>query len=543
VAFSPEGRLLAVGEADGVVQLWNPATGAQVATLPGRFTLVWSLAFSPDGRLLAAGVQDGTDSATATGTTRVWDVASGALVATLPQDSDPAAVLSVAFSPDGRLLASGGDNGEITLWNTVTRTMLASLTGSGVVSAVVFSPNGLDIVATGSDKQLRFWDVASHDLLNFIAGPYTTPVAASLAFTPDGHTLVLGNAAGAFMLRFDPATLSTAEPLTGVAFSRDGHLIATTAGSGPSRLWDAATGWPVRVLTANSAGARSVAFSRDGDLLASAGGDGYVRLWEPATGAQLTALRLLGPAGLKVVFSPDGSLLAAGSGHLDTRIQAITGSGGIQVWDTHTRKLLAAIPAAPPDAGPVFSPDGSLLAYGIDPYSSSQADQVRLVSARSLRPVAALPPVAGQMLDLAFSPDGHTVAASFEDGTVRTWDIRTRRLLSTIQPTTAQARDIAFSPDGRTLAVGGSDDLVRLVDVRTGAVTAVLEGQANQINDVAFSPSGQTLASASGDGSAILWNLDPGQAVQQVCQDLRGPLLAGQWENLHPGIGIGPPPC
>jgi WD40 repeat protein len=459
-------------------------------------------------------------------------------VATLWRGAGSLAVQSVAFSPDSHLLAAGGGNGEITLWDAVTRTTLKPLAGSGSVTAVVFSPDGQDLVTSGSNRALEYWNVATHAFTGGTMDPDTNLVQ-SLAFSPDGHTLVLGSAEGALMLPFHTVSLLAPEPLTSVALSPHTHLIATTGPADAVRLWNAATLEPARVLTAQGDGANSVAFSPDGHLIAAAGAGGYVRVWDPTTGIQLAALPTLGPAASKAVFSPDGSLLAAASA---AALDAANRPGGIQVWDIRTGKLLASRLDNNEVAGPAFSPNGSLLAYGTSGAGSDGAvSQVLLLNARTLRQVEALPSIPSQVQDVAFGPDGQSVAAGYENGTVRIWNLRDRQPAITIQVTTGEARDIAFSPDGQTLAIGSTDDLVRLVDVRTSTVIAELEGHSNQVNDVTFSPDGQTLISASGDETALLWNLVPGRAVQRLCQNLSGPSLASQWANLHSGLG--PPLC
>ena len=542
LAFSPDGRLLAVGEGvrgtGPTVHLLNPATGAEIALLPGRASSAMSLVFSPDGRMLAAGATVGLANDPDTyGATQVWNVATRRLITVLRRPGF--GVPSVAFSPDSRLLASGGYGGKVTIWDTVSHRMRVKLAGSGVAFPVAFSADGLDVVAANSDYELRVWDVASGKLVAEYSA-YRS-VVRTLAFSRDGHTLVLGGDGGAMVLNFRAFWLPTPHPMTSTAFSPDGRLIATASTDGTISIWNTASRWRTRVLAAHRGTVRSVAFSPDGRLLVSGGDDGYVRLWHPASGRPVAALPVRGPSAAGVAFSPDGSTIAAVSGTL----RPVGDSGAVQFWDARTRKLLAIRADRNAEAGPVFSPDGTLVAYGTNISESSTGaitGHVVLLNTGTRRQVATLASGHSQLFDVAFSPGGRTIAAGFADGKVRLWNVSTHRQVAVIPATSDAARDITFSPDGRTLAVGTSDDkLVETIDVPHRQITAVLNGHSNIVNKVAFSPDGQLLASASGDGYADLWNLDPKRAVRQLCRDLSGTALARDWAGLH--AGIGPPPC
>jgi WD40 repeat protein len=276
VAFSPDGTTLATGCDQGTgpdgspvsggrrVRLWNVASRACTATLPGPHGAAFSVAFSPDGTALASGNSDQP--------VHLWRLTGRfrSNGTTLADDTD---VLSVAFSPDGSTLATGNRYKTVRLWNLRTRTCVALTGHGGWVHSVVF---GLDLLATGSsDHTVRLWD------------PRTQSRVATLA----GH----------------------GEAVHAVAFSADGATLASASVDTTIRLWDVASQTCVAVLTDSSHPVFCVAFSPDGTTLASGGLDARVRLWDVA--ARTCAATLSSHTGpvTSVAFSPDGSTLASGS--------------------------------------------------------------------------------------------------------------------------------------------------------------------------------------------------------------------------------------
>jgi WD40 repeat protein len=329
VAFSPDGRTVAAGGSDRKIWLWDPATGlARDTSLTGHSDWVTSLAFSPDGKILASGSEDDT--------IRLWDLGAGRqLGAPLTGDMNRGGrrvaepfgwVKSVAFSPDGKTLASGSADSTITVWDIAThRQSGGPLTGhTRSVNSVAFSPNGKILASGGADGTIRLWDVAAH---------------RQLGVALIGH----GGA------------------VNSVAFSPDGELVASGGDDGTIRLWDVAThqelGEPFIGLTGS---VNSVAFAPDGETLAAGGEDGTTRLWKVADPRQL-GIPFTDPSGVvRMALSPDGKILASGST-----------LGTITLWDTTTHRRVGS-PRRSHTAlitSLAFSPDGKLLASTSEDYT------------------------------------------------------------------------------------------------------------------------------------------------------------------------------
>ncbi|WP_328514066.1 trypsin-like peptidase domain-containing protein [Streptomyces mirabilis] len=285
--------------------------------------------------------------------------------------------------------------------------------------------------------------------------------------------------------------------VTSVAFSPDGHTLATTSLDKSVRLWDIATGKTRTILTRSGNLATSVAFSPDGHTLAIGGTDHTVHLWNVTTGKTRTTLTGHTDSVTSVAFSPDGHTLAASSDDNTARLWDATTGKPIATLTGHTNAVTSA----------AFSPDGHTLA------TASLDKTVRLWDIATSKTIATLHGHNGAVTSVAFSPDGHTLATGNFDTTVRLWDVTTGKTRTTLTGHTGLVTSVAFSPDGHTLATASLDHIAVLWDVATGATRAVLHGHTEGVDSVAFSLDGHTLATASLDKTVRLWDVTTDKSI------------------------------
>jgi WD40 repeat protein len=485
VAFSPDGRTLAAGDAGGYLGLWDVATGRRTATLAEGNNAVYGLAFSPDGRTLAAG-DDGGDVG-------LWDVATGRRTAALAEGNG---VGQVAFSPDGHILAAGDYGGYVGLWDVATGRRTAVLAEGNPVGQVAFSSDGHILAAGDWGGYVGLWDVATGRRTAALAGG--APVY-SVAFSPDGHTLAagVGDDVGLWDVATGRRSASLAEgaPVKDVAFSPDGHTLAAGGTGDDVGLWDVATGRRTASL-AEGAPVYSVAFSPDGHTLAVGDDGGYVGLWDVMT-AQRASLAE-GNQVENLAFSPDGHTLAAGDD-----------GGNVGLWDAATGRRTATLAEGSTVFSVAFSPDGHILAAGDD---NSNVVFWDVATGRRTATLAEGAPV----FSVAFSPDGHILAAGDYGGHVGLWDVATGRRTATLAEGN-QVKDVAFSPDGHILAAGDTGGDVGLWDAATGRRTATL-AEGNGVRSVAFRPDGHILAAGDYGGYVGLWDVATGRRTATLAE-------------------------
>ena len=471
-----------------------------VSYLHGHTDGVRTVVFSPDGHLLASGGRDNQ--------ILLWDATSGqATGQTL--SGHTGWINALAFSPDGKTLASASEDHTLRLWDVATGAAIGQpLTGhTDAVRSVTFSPDGKTLASASADSTIRFWDVATGAA---IGQPLTghTDVVWSVAFSPDGKTLASGSADQTLRL-WDVATRQPiGDPLTGhqnwvlsVAFSPNGKTLASGSADNTIMLWDVSSRAPIGTpLTGDSGWVRSIAFSPDGTQLVSGSVDKTVRLWDVRDLSQATQLDVYQghtDAVWSVAFAPNGHLIASASADKQ-----------ILLWNTVSNQTFAKrlTTSSVPVVSLAITSTGTLLASaGGD--RTSPAD----ISLWTL-PVSAAPKVLSStdrlVTSLAFSPDGQLLASGSLAGGIHLWNLQSASIQHEfLAPNSSTVYAVAFSPDGRLLAAATDAPNISVWDVASGALVWTLTGHTDSIYTLAFSPDGQLLASGSRDNTIRLWNI------------------------------------
>ncbi|MEW6491081.1 MAG: NB-ARC domain-containing protein [Cyanobacteriota bacterium] len=512
VAFSPDGQTLVSGSYDHAVRLWDVRTGQCLNVLEGHTLWVWSVAFSPDSKMVASG---GVDS-----TVRLWDVATGQCIQVLQEDSE--AVLSVAFSPaEGAnlealpLLASGSVDHKVRLWDITTGRCLNVCQGhTRWVWSVAFSPDGKRLASGSEDHTVCLWDIVTGECLKICQGH--TKWVWSVAFSPDGKILASGSTDHTVKL-WDTHTGYCLKTLQGhiswiwsVAFApqsqgnrSEGYILASSSIDQTIKLWDITTGRCLRTVQGRCSWVRSLAWSPDGKMLASSSYNQGVKLWDTDTGQCLKLLHghndTLLNAILSVSVSPQGQILASGSYDQTAKL-----------WDMSTGQCLKTLQGLDGGAWSVaFSPDGQTLATGSD-------RMVRLWDVATGQCRKTLEGHSDIVFSVAFSSVGAMLASGAQDCTVRLWDIETGQCLHVLEGHISWIQSVAFSPDGQILATGCSDETIRLWDVATGQCIRTWQEDTHGygIWSITFSPDGTTLASGGTDQQVRLWDVSTGECVK-----------------------------
>ncbi len=467
VAYAPDGKTIAATDSQtGTIHLYDAVTGKELRQFLGLQGIVWPIVYAADGTKLAAVCKGSIETGQGRGEVAVWDAASGKELYRFAEHFDRA-----AFSPDGTMLAAGGDGGLAVLFDLATGNELRRFVADPIKTIVVaFSPDGKTLAAAGHGRIIHLVDTATGRETHRFDGH--DGAIAALALTSDGkrviscgwdRTAIMWDLqTGAMLRRF----ADNSAQLRSVADSPDGRVIAGAGRANqtvePIILWDADTTEELHRLEGHSIGTNLVAFLAGGREILSVGGDLHVRVRETWTGKERLDFSAGQSPAWVAALAPDQRLLAT-----------VDRTNEVNIWD---------------------------LSKGERRQGFQLPERIRTAEGFE---------TTNPMLSMAFSPDGKTLAVRTAHGGVQLREVLTGKERDRFEFPVRQYEGgaVAFSPDGKFLAMGTHDHRIQLWDLATRKETASLVGHRGPVSALLFTADGKTLVSASYDTTLLVWDV------------------------------------
>ncbi|MCG9128057.1 hypothetical protein JT359_10700 [Candidatus Poribacteria bacterium] len=516
VKYSPDGKKLASGSYESTIKLWDVETGNEIHTLKGHDGFVHATTFSPDGKTLVSGSMDefiifwnlenlqpittlpghigSVDSLTFSHNREIlassgrsdhritlWNARTGDFIRFLSGHTE--GIDSINFMSDGSTLVSGSYDGTIRFWNTETGKQLKSYSG---MSAVI-SPEGNKVAAHLEDSLIQILNIYSGDILHTINTSYNT--VEIIKFSPDGRILTSSDGKDIHFWNIETGLLidtitGHTDDLYAIQFSHNGKTLVSL--DGYIRIWDIAKSTLQKIPSIEGT-VSSVALAPDAKTLACATNDNEILLLDMGTNKSKIILKGHENEINHLTFSPDGKILASAS--WDT----------IRLWDVITGDHITTITQDIDSRHKIrFTHNGDSLVF------KDNESRVLFWNTETRKIDKEFELNRNSTNSIALSSNDKLLAIGFREDEIQIWDISTEKLLMTIQ-TSARTYDVAFSPDGKTIASCSED--IYLWDVETGKLFNTFTGHTDQVSILTFSPDGKTLASGGWDNTIILWDI------------------------------------
>ena len=541
VTFSPDGKKMATGCADGFARIYEVPGGKLLAVTATQERNIWRVKFSPDGKLLAT-----ASGATKSTSEKIWDAETGAEILSLVGHT--ARVRGIDFSPDGKLIATGSRDGTVIIWDAGSGKELKKFTfeekgAPAGINDLQFTPDGKTLIAA-TDYGVKMWEVSSGKIFSNLT---EITSASSVAVSPDGNLFASGGQYSTIYI-YDAGTGKLFSKIAGheaainqISFSPDGKLIASASSDRTVRFFDAQSGAETQNLKAHLNVAWSVAFSPDGKFIATSGTDfktflwdtaevmktssfdfgvGYTGGWSPIS-ADRTKVAVTYYNGSKNVheqiiwdvsakkkivnfsnetnetiesgaLSPDGAILATGNLNGEIALWNSTSGAEIKRFKAHDERVFCL----------AFSPDGKRLVSG------SYDETVKIWNTEDASLIRELFRFESAVITLGISPDGWTVFAASLDATAKLFNLETGETITDFGKQPKPIASVAFAPDGKTFATDSASGVIEIRQTSDGKLLETLTGNAGQVQALTYTPDSLRLASASTEGMIRLWDTE-----------------------------------